>query len=208
MRRLLALPFLVAGLWLPATADASCAAGVEWRGVFYTVTGADGLEHGRALRGGVFPGCDDLIVAGPDGRRTNPPPPDMPADLVRLRGVSPAVALGVRDDADAAYLAPGYLPQLADHPLHRAVYRTEPRAGCRHRRTITRSGHLAFQPALGLRFLMRKGRAETDIRVDRDTEVSGRRRHGTAYFEGGDRVVVTGRRCGAHEIAATVIAIG
>jgi len=198
-----------AALGTPAQGD--CAFGVEYRGAFYpgaTPVKGEAIEQGRPLDGGRYPGCDDFIVVGPDGKRQNEPPPSTPADLVRVEGVRAAIAVAVRDDP-GAFLAPGYLAGVRSHPLHTAFYAKPSRRPCARGARVTRSGTLPFQPGFGKRLVLERGSRETDLEVEPSTRIRGvRTRAGLPYFDRGDRLRVTGRRCSANRLVAEVIRRG
>jgi hypothetical protein len=200
MRRTLASLVVAAGLLAaPAPAPAACALGVEYRGAFYVgatpVPGAR-VEQGAPLRGGVVPGCDDVVIIGPDGRRENEPPPDTAVDLVRVAGVRAAVAVAMPGRSDV-FIAPGFLPELASHPLHEALFAEPPRERCPGSKTVTRTGRIVSAPGFGRQLGMRGGGGQSSVAVGAATRVlGGTRRAGLPYLRKGDAIRVTGRRCG------------
>ena len=182
-------------------AGASCAAGVSFDGVFYTQTQTrDGVARGASVQGGVQPGCDDVVVLGPDGQRLDEPEPDVPVELLRIRGVSTKLAV-TRPDQPGVFLAPGTFPQLPRHPLHTALHgsrrapdATEDRScgpRTRHRGVL-----LATPPAGGEIALTTSAGLDLPVIVDARTRFRGARRvAGQPVVAAGDALTVTGRRC-------------
>ena len=75
------------------------------------------VADGPALSGAVIPGCNDVVTRDEQGNDTSPKEPDEPVEAHRIPRVPTRLALAYNG---RAYLAIGYLPQLAGHPLHRA----------------------------------------------------------------------------------------
>lgn len=204
MRRisLLIAIFALAALAAAPGASASCASGFAFGGAFYTpATVQSDLRMGQAVPGGILPGCDDVIVIGPSGERINPVPPDVPIELRAIAGVPTVLALARPGEPRSAYLAPGSLPQLPSHPLHRAIYgRRHPvsarRADCLAPRTVTAVVGGA-QTGIGPLAVQTRGGRTIGVAVERGTRVRGARRAGRhPYLRAGDRVTITGPRCG------------
>lgn len=104
-------------LALAAPAGASCHPAVRWHGTLY-LAAPDGLQApraGRALRGGVIPGCNDTVVVV-GGRAQPADAPDRPARLRRVRGIAPAVAVRARG---ALYVSVACSDELAERPARR-----------------------------------------------------------------------------------------
>lgn len=185
----------------PGEALASCAAGVNFGDAFYQhAETRKGVAKGAGLHGGVVPGCDDTVVLGPQGERLDPPEPDVPVELQRIRGVSAKLAV-VRPGQPGVFLAPGTFPELPGHPLHKALYgpRTAPDAttdracGARHRV----SGYLPYTPGAGGPMTLRTAEGlDVPIVVDAHTRFRGARRVARQpVVTGGDALAVVGRRC-------------
>ena len=197
-------------LVLAPGAAASCVDGVVWSGTFYAgMSARAAVPVGQALSGGVVPGCDDVIVIGPDGRRVNPKPPDTPVRLNRVRGVSAALAVTRPDMRRTLYLAPGTFPQLASHPLHERIYGDRPaarRRSCSGRRTIR--VRVADTPAAGANIRVRTpGGNFTFVEVQRGTKLRGARKvAGQPSLREGDRLTVTGVRCGGTGFDSALVA--
>ncbi|HEY3189959.1 MAG TPA: hypothetical protein VGJ70_20885, partial [Solirubrobacteraceae bacterium] len=115
-RALLALAAAAASALSAAPAGASCAATVRYGGETYFGSSLTARE-GRHLRGGVRPGCNDVVTRDEQGNDISPREPDQPIEAHRIPGAPARLALAYNG---RAYLALGYLPQLAGHPLHRA----------------------------------------------------------------------------------------
>jgi hypothetical protein len=115
---LVALAVLGACAALAAPAGASCAPAVRWHGTLY-LAAPEGLQApraGRALRGGVIPGCNDVVVEI-DGGGQAPREPDRPVRLRRVRGIAPAVA--VRGPGGALLVSVACSDTLAERPARR-----------------------------------------------------------------------------------------
>lgn len=172
---------------VPADAKASsCAPTLTWRGtVYHGGLSIRGIEFGPRVGTGLVPGC-------PSPGET--PAPSTRVRLVRIAGVLPALAVGVRRER-SVYLAEGYVIESPRHPLHRRIFRrgspSETRGwscGAAFRRT----GRVAHAPP----GLLRIGRAQ--YFVDAETRFSGRvTRHGVPYLRRGMRVGLTAIRCTA-----------
>lgn len=185
----------------PGPALASCAAGVSFGDAFYQhAETRRGVAQGAVLDGGVVPGCDDTVVLGPQGQRLDPPEPDVPVALQRIRGVSARLAV-VLPGQPGVFLAPGTFPELPGHPLHASLYgpRGAPRAmkgrdcGPPHRVT----GYLPFTPGAGSVMTLRTADGvDVPVVVDARTRLRGARRVARQpVVAGGDALAVVGRRC-------------
>jgi hypothetical protein len=161
-------------------AQSSCASVVQWSGTTY-FGNALGMPHGRRLGTGTVPPCD-----GEDTPERVP--------LSRLRGVNPSVALAVAGDGDSVFLAEGFFPELASHPVHAAIERARgqlpPPRRCRDR--FRRTGTVTAVRPLQLQ----SGDDEVAISLHARTRVAGFLRAGEVYLRAGDRLIVRGRVCG------------
>jgi hypothetical protein len=163
------------------TTIVDCASAVVWQGRSYDGAGnARGWRRGERLGAGETPACG----------------PDKPAErttVYAVRGVPAAVAVAGTRDSRTVFLARGYFPQLATHPLHQAFFAdpNEPRARrCR--------GHWN---AAGT---VKGGGAAVDVATDEGERlvflharprVRGATRFGTAYLPAGTRARFRGRSC-------------
>jgi hypothetical protein len=114
-RALLALAVTLAPVLTATPAHAACAATVRYGGATYFGSSLPAREDG-ALRGGVRPGCNDVVVRDSQGNDISPHEADEPIDVRRVRGVPARLAIAYEG---RVYFAEGYLPQLKRHPLHR-----------------------------------------------------------------------------------------
>ena len=199
------LTLLALGAFGSGSAHASCAPAVRWHQVTYLGMGgpAEGLAlpaAGAALSGGVVPGCNDTVVTGLDGRPLSPTEPDTAVDLRRVRNVPAALAVMTTGPYGGLYLAPGYLPQLASHPLHR-LFRPNAGRGCGSATRLT--GTVSGQPASALG--VRAGSRLLDVLVQRRTAVRAPLRAGQPRLRNGDRVRLSGRACAGSAFVARSI---
>jgi hypothetical protein len=109
-RTLPALAALALGV-SAAPAHGSCAATVRYGGTTYFGSSLS-AGAGRPLHGAVLPACDD----GAPRDSHNAAEADTPIAARRVAHVPARLAVAYEG---RAYLAEGYLPQLAGHPLHR-----------------------------------------------------------------------------------------
>jgi hypothetical protein len=162
----------------------SCAAAVRWNQSYYWGN-AMKVRYGAVLGRGVVRAC-----TSDDGVQE--------VTVRRVANVPPALAVA-RDDVPASasiYLASGFFPVLADHPLHRALVR-QAHGLPRPRRCTERfrlSGTVLRTPLNEAVPLGRGGRS-TSVHVVATTKIIGFRRAGYAYLQRRDLVTVSGRRC-------------
>jgi hypothetical protein len=182
-------------------AIASCSPGITFQDAFYQhAETKKGLAQGANLHGGVLPGCDDVVVLGPDGQRLDSPPPDVPVELQRIRGVSPKLAV-TRPDQPGVFLAPGTFPELPGHPLHKALFGSRSMPDAMRDRTCGPPhrvrGVLPFTPgAIGRITVATPSGVQVDVLVDAGTRFRGARRiAGQPSVAKGDALTVVGRRC-------------
>jgi hypothetical protein len=186
----------------PHDAAASCVAAIKFDGALYVHAPTQApVVTDVAVPGGVVPGCDDTVVLGPNGEPLGEPEPDLPIDLRRVRGVPVALAVA-QPGLSGVFLAPGTLPELPGHPLHRQLYgsRSEPNArrggACGPRHVVRVS--LPETPAQGS-WMSAVTAAGTDVpvTVDSGTVVRGARKlAGHPVLRQGDRLRIVGQRCG------------
>jgi hypothetical protein len=175
--------FTASGCALGSTREAgrssSCASAVRWNGQVYFGNEL-AMPAGPRVGTGTIPPCE----SGDAARRVA---------LNRLRGVNPTVALAVAGNHDSVFLAEGFFPQLASHPVHEAIRRRSgpllrPRR-CRSRFELTGTV-TAVQP-----LLVRSGGDSVAIELYADTLITGFLRAGEPYLQVGDRILVRGRVC-------------
>jgi len=115
-RALLVLAATLAPAVGAAPAHAACSVSLRYAGATYLASPLE-VADGPALSGAVIPGCNDVVTRDEQGNDTSPKEPDEPVEAHRIPRVPTRLALAYNG---RAYLAIGYLPQLAGHPLHRA----------------------------------------------------------------------------------------
>jgi hypothetical protein len=162
-----------------AARSSSCGSAVQWNGNIY-FGNVLAMPHGPRVGTGTIPPCE----SGEKPQRVA---------LDRLRGVNPSVALAVAGDNDSVFLAEGFFPELASHPVHEAIRRRRgplPRPHrCRSR--FERTGTVtAVRP---LYLLSSNG--TTALSLYADTRITGFLRAGEPYLQTGDRIIVRGRVC-------------
>lgn len=170
---------LLGGSAREAARSSSCGSAVQWNGNIY-FGNALAMPHGPRAGTGTIPPCE----SGDKPRRVA---------LNRLRGVNPSVALAVAGDHDSVFLAEGFFPELASHPVHEAIRR---RSGpllrpqrCRSR--FERTGTVtAVRP-----LYLRSSNGTTAVSLYADTRITGFLRAGEPYLRAGDRIIVRGRVC-------------
>jgi hypothetical protein len=205
-RFVLCLTAMLAGCGLivgPATA--SCVYGIEWNGLFYEAGNFERpVTLGPSLGEATVPPCEDQGAPGchhPKGEAVT---------IYRLPGINPHVAFGGRSPGGReVFLAPGFFPQLPDHPLHEAAYG---RAGRPNERTGWRCGAAipdlvgtvtetpGWGRAFGVRFEGGRVRRQSDrtaVFVDARTSITGFDAFGLPHITGGDRLRATVRECSA-----------
>jgi hypothetical protein len=187
--------------------EGDCVARVTWRGVDYASAGSRfkapvgfGPRIGKAA-----------IRACPDD-------PVLPVRAMSIRGVAPAVAIGLegKEWPRSLWLAAGYIGESPRHPLHRAIYGSDRKpdatAGyrCEAPRTlrarVTRAPqyqrdpvHVVARRAGDTPFLT-DGDADGLVTLDAHTRIAGLTRHVIPYVHAGDRVRLVLRACRAiHE---------
>jgi hypothetical protein len=178
------------------------------------------LQHdvalGENLTGGVWPGCDDVVVRGPDGRRVNAPPPDRPADLVRLRGVPAQAAVGVVRPAPVrpertrvAFVAPGFITELRSHPLHVAIYgrRGAPTADCARPRRLIGRVRIPPGPPYARFTVQAAGGLRWRLQLVPGAAYRGPRRAGLPYVALGDRITASGLACASRVLVADALQV-
>jgi hypothetical protein len=174
----------------------SCAAAVRWNQTLYLGHAME-APQGTVLGRGVVPAC----MAGDE---------DQPVTIRRVVNVPPALAVargGEPPGKSAVYLAPGFFPILADHPLHRVLSRRA-RGLPRPRRCSGRfrlTGTVLRTPTTDGVSLLVDGRRRS-VNVVTNTEIVGFRRAGHPYLQRRDLVDVRGRRCAFQEDARAHVA--
>jgi len=135
---------------------------------------------------GISPRCND--GGGPE--------PDVDAQVASIAGVPVAVAVVEPNAPQAVYLAPGYLPDLASHPLQELLHGGKRRwIDARDRRRCRDTAHVSG--ILDERDVL-TGTLKTHgtiIAVDGRTDYHGPLRNGLPYLTGGEHLDVRGKRC-------------
>jgi hypothetical protein len=113
------------------------------------------------------------------------------------------VALG-ETKTNEVFLAPGFLPAMASHPLHAALFdvrqrwTTDLRRRCRQ---ATRFHGVVGSTDSSARLLV----AGRMVLIDGRTRYRGPRQAGMPYLQGGERLVVRGRACRGTRVVAQFI---
>src|SRR3954447_3178263 len=193
VRRVLVAAFAAFMVSAPA-AHASCAGGIVLgEGVYYGTSAT--AQAGAPLAGGYRPGCDDTVAIDPaTGARLTSSDGPTPVALNRIPGVP--VRMAVAADGRAA-LAPGWLPQIAGHPLHKLFPSPRP-ASCgpawRVRGKVQAAPLPGAPVSIGSRLVALTGA----------TRVAGLARDGYPYLGAGDAVDAVVRTCGGAIVAERV----
>jgi hypothetical protein len=139
---------------------------------------AGSIPRGERIGTAIVPKC------GPGTER-------VPVSVSRLRGIDPRVALAVTREKDAVYLAEGFLPQLAGHPVNKALGSAGAAPPRRCRGRFRFSGTIRNVSPL----YVRNRDGEEAFEIHARTRVSGFTRAGQPYLRAGDEVVIRGRVC-------------
>jgi hypothetical protein len=133
-------------------------------------------------------------------------------NVVRIRGVSPQVAVGVEgDDWPYAWLAPGYILESPLHPLHDSVFgsveKPDAEDGFNCGRTRVIRVRAVTTPAFDVQpltveaeddqlqsFLVRED-VDGIVTLDAHSVVSGFERGGIPFLKAGDEFSMTLREC-------------
>jgi hypothetical protein len=128
-------------------------------------------------------------------------------DVFRLPGVHPEIAVVALMPGPVAYIGPGYMTQLPDHPLHDEMYgsarRPNERSGWNCGEPIGLTGTVVSVPAYGSGGLevrvdgnpLRRQDGRTGLFTDALTRVTGFDRNGIPYIRKGDRLRASVREC-------------
>jgi hypothetical protein len=189
VRRVLLAVLVVFAVSAPA-AHASCAAGVAYHDGFYYGT-AIAVHDAAPLSGGYIPGCDDAVAVDPEtGARLTPLAGPTPVELHSIPGLP--VRMGVAYNGRAA-LAPGWLPEVAGHPLHKSFRAAKP-GSCGpawHLRGKVQAPPLPGSPVS----IQTAAVAFKTVTLTGSTKVRGLSRGGYPYLAAGDPVDAVVRRC-------------
>ena len=192
MRRPIILLALGLAATIPAApAKASCSLGINLGDNSYVSSSLPAADS-AALKGGVIPSCDDTVVKDASGRNIEQQEPDIPVVVHRIKGVPARLAVAYNGHA---YLARGYLPQLASHPLHVAW--------ARHNRVAPTSCGKPWRvrakalttPTPGPIPVLTGGGRETLLQLAADTKVAGLNRAGYPYLGEGRQISALVRSC-------------
>jgi len=190
-RSLLAVFAALATLAVAAPAQGACIASVRLGAESY-VGSSIPARDGAALRGGVIPGCNDVVVTDANGNDVSPRNPDTPIELHRIAGVPARLAVAYNG---RTYFARGYLPQLASHHLHAAWAqrnRVEP-SSCGKPWFVRAT--LPISPTPGPIPVHTAGGRDTFLQLDARSEVTGLDRAGFPYLAEGQGVRALVRSC-------------
>ena len=192
MRRPIILLALGLAAAIPAApAKASCVAGIDFGGQSYAGSSLP-AANSAALRGGVIPACNDTVVKDASGRNIAPQEPDTPVVLHRIKGVPARLAVAYNGHA---YLARGYLPQLASHPLHAAWAKHNQVAPTSCGKPWRVRATALITPTPGPIPVLTGGGRETLLQLAADTKVAGLSRAGYPYLGEGRRISALVRSC-------------
>lgn len=192
MRRPLLLIALGLAATLPAApAHASCAATVQFGGQSYAGSPLP-AAGGAALRGGVLPGCSDVVVTDASGKNVSPEEPDTPIVVHRIKGVPARLAVAFNG---RVYFARGYLPQLASHPLDGVWTKHNQVAPTSCGKPWRVSATALTTPTPGPVPVRTGGGRQTLLQLVGDTKVSGLDRAGFAYLGEGQKIRALVRSC-------------
>jgi hypothetical protein len=180
------------------TAHAVCLDSVRYGSVYY---GGVRLRRPVRLGGsvrGFDPGCND--VAG------EPPEPDTPTRLIRIRGIDPRFAVARPASNRYVYVAAGFLPAVPAFPLHDAIYgRSDLPDACgrmpRLDVAIVIRGRLLWPPTPYVPLDLRTALGERFVEVDARTQLGF---PATKRIGVGRRLRVVAGRCGRKLVAARI----
>jgi len=114
------------------SAAAACAAGIEWHGTFYAgIKPEVPVKLGGSLDDGTEPPCNDTVGGTPSGGGSRA--------VAAIEGISPEQAIASTGDPTLVYVAPGWLAELPQTPLHDLIY--GPSAVEPNERTECEPGH-------------------------------------------------------------------
>ena len=189
-RGLLILATIAASAFSAAPAHASCALSLRLGGTTYVASGLNAAE-GPAVQGAVIPGCNDVIVHDASGRDISPREPDTSITAHRIAGVPARLAVVYNGKV---YLAEGYLPSLAGHPLHRAWARAAtPASSCSKPWHVTAT--VSVTPTPGPVPVRTSGGHNTFLQLAGDTRTNGLNLAGFPHLAQGQRIRALVRSC-------------
>jgi hypothetical protein len=171
--------------------SAQCPAALRWNAATYfefpVVDRRHAPKHRASLGSATIPECSD---EDPEGGGVG----GGPVGIVGLVGVSPQVAVARAEDTNSVYLAEGFLPELREHPLHRAVGgELRPR---RCETPISRDGRIMAPRSAVQRTQFRSGTGSPEgLSFRGDAEFRGFRRAGQPYLETGDLIAIRASHC-------------
>jgi hypothetical protein len=171
----------------------ACADGIVWHDTFYlggVLPGHPRRQTGARLEGGIRPACTDSA--------DELPVEDQPADLWRLEGVSPQIAVSVSEVPGLVYRNPGAFVELPQHPFHENFFGSPRRPIHRVRgKPCTVDGRVESLSALWV--------AGRNIVVDARTKIAGFDQAGMPILHEGDAVRVHGSCRGDEVVGARQI---
>ncbi len=195
----LVVAFLLAsGLLATVALGDSCAVTVRWKDTIYTDVAARIAlpERGAPLEGATIPDCTAVARCAP---------PEDSIAAYGLDGVPTDVAMLVPGYYDGLFVAAGTFPELADHPLHEAVFgrpnRPDYRQGCgaafRLEGTVDLAGPLRIDVTAS-EIELDGDREGTWLALDARTRIDGFDRNGIPTLEPGDEIAVRATVCQGH----------
>jgi hypothetical protein len=158
----------------------ACADGIVWHDTFYLgseLPGHPRLQTAAPLGGGVRPACNDS--------NGEPPGEDRPADLWRLDGIAPEIAVTGSEIPSHVYLNPGAFLAPPQHPLHENFF-SDPQRPQRHLRgePCAIDGRVESLSAFSV--------AGRNVIVDARTKITGFDQAGMPILHEGDAVRIRG----------------
>lgn len=174
---------------------ASYASVVRFNGVLYT---GSALPEGRRVSVG------EPVGNGSDACGTE-------VTVQAITGVPAVAAVAVvapaETETNEVFLAPGFLPAMASHPLHAVLFDVRQRwtMDLRHRCRQATRFHGVVGPTDDSARILVAGRI---VLIDGRTRYRGPRQAGLPYLQGGERLVVRGRACRGTRVVANFIGGG
>jgi Family of unknown function (DUF6281) len=163
-----------------------CASGLVYKEEMYLgMARTDRLPDPGAPAGdAVVPACND----------SGPPYDDDSSIRVRhVRGVPAEVALYAQARTDTVFVNTGYVTEVPEHPLHRALHGDEDRPRRRGAAPRCRLDAEVAETTFGL--WVRADARRVNVIVDARTRIDGFDREGLPYLEQGDVVRISGHGC-------------
>lgn len=133
-----------------------------------------------------------------------------PGTLAELDGVPWEIALAPRQSGASVYVLPGTFPPSPDHPLHDHLFASPGQPRIARRGNCRRAGvrgDVAYVSLTSGRMVLQHAAARVAVRVDAGTRFALRKTVAEVpRVEVGDRLSVTGARCGDTVVATSIAA--